>query len=370
LIGGAYADEPLTCDEVVGRVLKNNLELASLRKLLERAQHEIGQARMIPNPEAEIGLENFGRNELEATVSQRVELGGKRKSRIAVAQGGGEIAEIEYTKKCLELETEAIRRFLPILASQRKIVLLDSTIVLARNTLELIQKRVEAGASLKIDAMRAEIELDELDMERTRFVKEQFLLKKALARLWADSAAAFEGVAGRMNTKLQLAPVAEYQNALRSHPDIMQYALKNRCAQDELTEVVASARPDIAISGGYLRNNETNDNAVLLGASIDLPLFNRNQGAVASKKVAIAAQKIEQAALVNERNGAISRTYEECALLTGQIAVLKQKVLPKAVAVFDGILDYYEKGSVSFLEVMEAQAELMRLNLEIVDREL
>jgi cobalt-zinc-cadmium efflux system outer membrane protein len=366
----ATAQVPLMYDMAKKRVMQNNLELKTLQSRIDSKKEEINQARAISNPEVEVALENFGQNEIEAAVSQTFELGGKRKSRVSIARVEMEMMEIEYELKKLGLEAETIRRFLPLIAANNRVTLLDSAITIAQTTLNSINRRVKAGASMPIDAMRAEIELEELHIEKAMILREFDQLKKSLVILWSDSIVDFVSITGNITSDIVMPSIEESQSELPNHPEIKLINHESKLVQAQMRETKADVAPDLTVSGGYLRNNEAEENAALLAVSIDLPLFNRNQGALASKKHELKAQNLLAHNELIKRNAELLETYNQVLGINEQLAAIQSKILPKADTVFSTILRFYNLGRVSFLEVVESQSELLDIRTRLIELEV
>ena len=85
----------ITLEEAVSLALQHNPLLAAGTQALSAADARVVQAGLLPNPELEIEVENFGGSadlggleyaESTAVISQPILLGGKRSRRRAVAQ--------------------------------------------------------------------------------------------------------------------------------------------------------------------------------------------------------------------------------------------------------------------------------------------
>ena len=79
-----YGDT-LHFDHAMKQALARNGAIAGAAKRIESARSEARQAGAWENPELEIAAENFGINEIEASIAVPIHLGAKRKSRKARA---------------------------------------------------------------------------------------------------------------------------------------------------------------------------------------------------------------------------------------------------------------------------------------------
>ena len=258
------ADDNITFNEILNRVHNNNFELKAMQQQIEAAKSGIIQARFIPNPELEIELGNFGIDEIGVGIGQSFELGGKKKTRIEIAELDLKRSELAFELKKFELEITAFRKVLPLLSISGKLALLDSLITIERSTLETIQKRVEAGTTMPIDALRAEIDMEELFLEKRSANNEIAQLIQNLPILWSDSTVDFTSVAGVINHEITIPSIEIFQTSLLNHPEIrltLDYqedydfirrtieALGNRVdfTSNELMELLINIQPELQL---------------------------------------------------------------------------------------------------------------------------
>jgi cobalt-zinc-cadmium efflux system outer membrane protein len=362
-----YADAVVSFEEARAKVLQNNPELQVATTRIKASQANIKQALLVENPELEIALENLGQNEIEAAISHTFELGGKRKARTTVARLEQHVARLEYEENKRALEAELIRRYVPILAVQNSIEAIDSATVLAQSTCDAIKKRVQAGAAKSVDLMRAEIEVEELLLERALAEKQLKPLAQALAGLWGDADPDFLSVSGTIHAADSLPSKEDYYAALEKLPSLQLLETEKKIAQAQENEARAGAAPDLTLTGGYIRNNESGENAGLLAAAIPLPLFSRNQGDIAAAQHSLQAADFSYRAALNALKADIAAAHSEAEALAIQIKALHEKIIPKAEEVQETILRFYNQGSVSVLELIEAQAEVLELKTRLIE---
>lgn len=349
------------------RVLKKNAGLHSIEQAVKAAESRRAQAGAWPNPEAEVMLENFGRNEIEIAITQPFELGGKRKARIALATKGTELVTRELEYKKLAITCEIIRRFVPLLSLQQRQMLIDSMIAISEEGIANITKRIEAGATKAVDALRAEVEKEELILEKKALKREFMQAKHELAALWSDTAAAFDAVSGIIKPSIPIPAKEELRKTMLQHPEILALKCEQEIARAQISEVKAEAFPEMALTGGYLRNNEAGEHAPLAGISLSLPFFNRNKGTRQAKEHELSSMRFAIKQHETERIVALSKLHSEISGLQEEFTTLLEKIAPKAQQAYAALTTYYTQGSASILEVLEAQAHLMEIRLSIID---
>lgn len=360
-----YSNELYTTVQIVEKVLKGNSNLKANNSLVRAAEEKSKQAKAIPNPELEVGLENFGVNEIEVVLSQPIELGGKRAKRIQYVNKEIEASKLDFENKTIEVEANVYRNIIPILALNNDIQILESIIAIVDSASLLIEKRISAGANSSVDLLRASMELDQLKLKKEMFEDEKFKRSNNLSSLWGDSSNNRIAVNGILNSDVQIPSIELYKEKFISHPDMKKMSIEKELSEIELLQAHKDAIPDLGISGGYLRNNESGENAVLFSASIELPVFNRNSGEINKLKSTVQSKVYEVEGAQTNRRIEISTVYNELQRIDVQIKSIKEKILPKSREILSTVFNHYGNGAISFLDVLEAQREDLELKLEM-----
>jgi cobalt-zinc-cadmium efflux system outer membrane protein len=331
------------------------------------AEAAVRQARVYPNPEIEVETEKFGEAEVEVVLTQPLPIGGTRGAAIAVARREVEIAELTLESGKISVEAELVRRFIPLLAARRRLELVDSLLDVSARSTDAVQRLVDAGGAMALDVVRSQLESDELTLERAEIVRSLEAGRVQLGELWGDMAPRFDGVEGTLPGTLDLPPVSEVSAAMETHPDWLLLDGEKRLIKAEMDEARAEGRPELALSAGYLRNNELDEEAAITGLSFSLPIFNRNKAAVTEKhhEMAAAEHTAERERL--ERAAALTTLYSKFEGTGRELDALSGELLSKATHVHQSLEEFYVQGKTGILDVLEARSHLLELRMRIVD---
>ncbi len=357
----------MSFEEALRRVIDHNHGLRASGLAAESADEAARQSRALPNPRAEARLEDLGRGELELSLVQTFELGGKRAARSTLAGSDARAAATFRDAMKIELAAETMRRFAALAAAARRVELVDEAIDIAGTTVAEIERRVAAGAARETDLLRARIALEELRAERGLLVRGVERSTLALTALWGAPSAAPLEISGGFAWRVALPPADSLRSLALSHPEAARHgAMKDRAAA-ELAGARAGRFPDIDVGAGIIRYGETGDAALALGASVPLPLFNRNAAAVRERErlVEAAGNEVREALVRREAD-----VLAACAAFDGAadaLASLDAEILPRAETAFERIKAYYAQGSAGFLELNESRGDLVRLRLRRID---
>ena len=118
--------------------------------------------------------------------------------------------------------------------------------------------------------------------------------------------------------------------------------------------------PPAAVSVGAKRDNELGRTQAIVGITIPLPLFDRNQGATYE-----ALRRAEKAS--DDYQAARIRVLTELQQASNQLSVastsartLKSTVLPAAQQAYEAATRGFEAGKFGFLDVIDAQRSLLQ----------
>ena len=374
----AESPEPaeLTLASAIDMALKRNPDLMASRYELTAAQARIVQAGLRPNPQVGLELENFagggafkGTDALETTLSlsQVIELGGKRGLRQSVAQADSDLIAIEQRARQLDVLAEVTRRFIDVVAAQERTRFAAENSKLAQQTLDAVNARVQAARAPVAEGSRARIAVTRTSIEERQAAAALRSARYALVSLWGDVEPTFRAASADL---FAFAPVEAFPALvarIERNPDITRFASQARLRESELRLAQAQARPNVALSFGVRQLQESNDAALVAGFSMPLPVFDRNQGAIREARVRRVQSDAElQAALVRIR-GTLYAAYQEMTAARESADSLRNEAVPQAQTALEQTQNGYERGRFSFLELLTAQQELLDLRAAAID---
>ena len=367
LTGAPASAQTLDLREAREMVLARHEGLKALAEEVAAAEAAVRQARAYPNPEIEVGAENFGDAELEVVLTQPLPIGGTRGAAVAVARRHREVARLTLEGARISTEAELIRRFVPLLADRRRLDLVDSLIEVSSRSTEAVRRLVDAGGAMALDVVRSELEGDELRLERAEIIRGLSETEVRLSELWGDRAFRFDAVEGSLAGVFDLPLLQDLSRSMETHPDLLLLEGQARLVEAEIDEARAEGRPELALSAGYLRNSELNEESVISGISFSLPVFNRNKAAVAEKKHQLAAadHNARQARL--ERSAALTTLYSQIDGTRSELKALSSELLSRATHIHRSLEEFYAQGKTGILDVLEARRHLLDLRMRTVD---
>ena len=357
----AQAGQGMSLPEALSAAFANNPELAAAGREIGIAEGERRQAGLIPNPELAWEMEDTRRDTSTSTLtlSQPLELGGKRGTRIALAGVGQAIAQLDLERQRNGLRADVVQAYHAALRAQTAVELAQQSQTLTERGLRVVQGRVSAGQSSPVEATRAQVQLAQAQAEQRRAATQRTVAYQALARLTGSPLAAFDQLPAS-NLSPGQAPSAD--TLLDQVEQTAEWRLA--AAQVERGEASLGAEkalriPNLTVSVGSQYSREDRDRVNVVGLSMPLPLFDRNQG-----NVLAAARRADQAR--DLRNAVELRLRSETRSAVDQWRTAMQEVqaydrtiLPSAQQAVDTATRGFEMGKFAFLDVLDAQRTLI-----------
>lgn len=365
----------LTLSDAVSAALQRNPALQSADYDVRAADARITQAGLRPNPEIGVTLENFGGRgslrgttslESTLTLSQVIELGGKRSRRVDVASFGRNAISVEREAQQLDVLAEVTRRFIDVAEQQQQLLLTRRATELTDKTLAAITQRVAAARSPEAEKSRATIALGRTRLEEKQATQALLSAHRRLAALWGSTEPRFGDAKADL---FDLPPVANFEGLmakLKTNPDFLRFASEARLRDAEWQLAKAQAKSDVTVGGGLRRFEETGDTGFVVNLSMPIPLANRNQGAIREASIRRDQVQVEEQAAFINTQAALFEFYQGLQQARAEVTGLREQLIPQAEAALTQTQTGYERGRFSYLELADAQRELLALQREAI----
>lgn len=366
--------------DIVRRALASNGELAAARMEIERARARLRQAGLRPNPTLDVEQTtgrltgSAGESETSIGVSLPIELGGKRRRRIELAQAELEAVEAEVMDRERRLAGEVLTTYAEALAALRELEITEGLTDLDLKTVVVVQARVQEGdtAPLELNLLRAEV-----DRLRSRRALVEGRLRASLLRLKA-----LAGIQSseplRLRSDIQtpdlLQPPASMEAAiaiaLRTRPDLKLARLTEEVAQAGFRLARSQSTPEVTAFTRYTLSRSSfddtpvgvlNDRDKLLtfGVSIGLPVFNRNQGTKEEARVTISQAQTRREFLEQVVRNEVESAYARYEAARGALLTFEQGVIQRSNDNIRTIRAAYELGEFRITDLIAEQRRLV-----------
>ena len=390
-----YLDQTngMTADEAVVYALAHNGELEAARKEIDAAKARSRQARLRANPRLDIeGTRQVppGKdNSVMATAMLPLELGGRRATRITVAEREVEVREREVANRERLLAGEIRMKFGEALSQAMKLSFTDELVDANQQSFNLIAAKVVEGATPPLEQNMALVELNRLKSMRESVagkVEVSLFELRNLLGMSPEEPLRLKGDFDHLIDQLPSASEAT-ERALRERPDLQAFRANENLAAARIEQARAEGRLDASLTAGYDRMNSSfpvfgvNEHGQLqpvqdvfhflkFGVSLDLPVRNRNQGSIEAAVANLAAAKSrrEFAELTLRREVASAYAQYDRAVRAEEI--FRVGARDPAKANLDVVRQTYELGSKTLLDFIGEQRRFIELENDFIDAQL
>ncbi len=367
----------MSADEAVACALAHNGELAAVRSEVEAARGLVQQASLRPNPQLDIERKeqiNGADNDTMVGAMLPLELGGRRSARVLVAQRELELKERLLADKERLLAAEVRVKFGEALGELLKLGFTEDLLSTTDQGYRLVAARVAEGRTAPLEQNMVLVEVN-----RIRSMRESGEGKVEVAMLELRNLIGMRPeeplrLRGNLDHSIEPVPsvVVATELALRERPDLQVTRALENLAEARIAQARSEGRLDASLTGKYELMNfgfpqrgfdstgqlvpiQGRFHSLAVGVTLDLPIRNRNQGAIAAAvaEKSAATQRAEFAELTVRREVASALARYQSAARAAEI--YRVGVQGQANANLDVVRQTYELGSKTLLDVIAEQ---------------
>jgi cobalt-zinc-cadmium efflux system outer membrane protein len=335
---------------------------------LQAARGNWLQVGLKPNPEigyfgAEIGNEGQA-GQQGGYVGQEFVTANKLGLSRAVASREVAAAEQRLERIRLQVVTTARVSYIEALAAERGVTLARQLNEIATQAVRVSELRLQALAIPRSTLLQSQIE-----GESAALVEQQATQRREAAWRRLGAVAGFEDESARTLEDLFSRPLPEYEwqsareQVFSNSPELAELRFAVERAQLAVERATAGRVPNVSVQAGAAFDNATNDTIANVQVSLPLPVFNRNQGAIAqacgelaSARAALQAREL----LLTQRLAAALRDYETARQ---RVVRYTDTILPTARQTLDMTNQGYQQGELEYLQMLSVQQMYAQTNV-------
>lgn len=386
------SDVPLTADaavyidpvsgvssvDLVRRALSSNRELAAATLSIDRARARLTQARLFPNPSLDLqrarGTGESTDSDIAVGLAVPIDLGGKRSSRIAMAEAELHAAEAELNDRRRRTIAEVMTAYIDALAALRELDVIARLNDLDIETGKYVQARVSEGDASPLEMKLLRVEIERLRARRILLrgnVDAAMLRLRILVGMPVDRSLRFRQDFSASSRRPQLpGSVEEAVNlAFGSRPDLQLARFNELAAAASVRGARAQAFPDVTAFGRY-ENEKSNiekspigligdpDRHIGFGISISLPFFNRGQGLRADAEAAVEQARRQRQFIESTIEADVKIAYRRLAAADQAVATYQSGVIDASTENFGVIQAAYKLGEFRITDLITERRRL------------
>jgi len=364
------APAEVTADQAVELYRARSPRLAASRAAIDVTAADLVDAGIYPNPTLSLnttnivqGQDTFGHSQELVGIDVPILIGGQRghRTRAAEARIAARRAAVDVDQAHAEIEIR--RRFLALLAAQQRAAALSAALDDARAVRAIVAGRQQAGAKSPYELERTDLALAALASKHDDAVTDVTAASGALA-----GAVGISGWQPRAAGAFEPPTVAAAPPA-SDHPELVAAAAAETSARKDEAAAHADAIPTPSLQLQSFGTTDPQGIALTVGVSIPLPLFDRNQGAVARARAQQRAAELDHRATGDELTADLARAAAIEAARAAAVARFRADAierLPRVRTMAEASYRSGQGGIVELLDALDAITEARLRDIELV----
>lgn len=369
----------VTLEQAEKMASETNPTLRQAEAEIRAAKARRQQSGYYPNPSVgyagdEIRGGSFGGGKQGFFVQQTIVTAGKLGKNRAVYDSEAQLAEIEAQEQRTRVETAVKMSFLRVLVAQEWLDARRDMAKIAENIAQTQRQLLNTGQADESEVLEAEVEAERAHIAarmQENTLREEW---RSLAAVIGQPDLPASTVAGDLEKGWPELNEEEIVDAIAKQSPAAQIAARDaRRAQALLAQAQRVPIPDIQVRAGLEYNHELLGTVPfatgwegLAEASVELPLFNHNQGNIAAARAEIdraEQEKTRVALTLRERAATVVDEYANAKLMAVEY---RDEMLPQAKKAYSLLVDKYSKMLASYPRVLDAEKKLYELQMEYI----
>jgi outer membrane protein, heavy metal efflux system len=375
----ASEQKTITLEELQQMALQNNPTFAQAAANIQAAEGRKKQSGLYPNPT--IGYQGeqirggaFHAGEQGFFVQQDIVLGGKLGLNRKIFDQELKQAETEAEEQKLRVVTNVRMSYTQALAAQQTLELRQNLSKLADDAVETSHQLANVGQADAPDVLESEVEAQQAQLAVTMAERNQQRVWKALAAVVGNPRLPLMTLEGKLEDNPPVNADELVEKIVNESPAVKIAELGVKRAEAALAREKREPIPNLQLRGGMQQNgellSEPRGRAVGLQSfatvGVTIPIFNRNQGNIATAKAEVerAKREVERVKLLLRGRAAnVVQTYT-----FSQTAVdrYKSQMIPRAQKAYEMYSKKYQNMAAAYPQVLIAQRTLMQLEVAYV----
>ena len=356
----------ITLDQAIQMALDHNHALRATRTQIQQSQAQELTAAIRPNPTFSFNslflpftaatADNINTiSEFDVALGYTFERGGKRQRRISAARDQTAVTQSQVADAERTIVFNVSQQFVNALLAKANVELATQDLASFQQTVNIGELQYKAGQISEGDFLKIQLQLLQFQNDQSQAELSQVQALAALRQLVGyDSVTPDYQAVGDLQYQPVTLGLPDLQaKALANRPDLRAAQQGIRAAQSQYQLARANGKRDLSSTFQYSHVAGLNTGGLLF--SMDIPIFDRNQGEIARTRYAITqsdetAREAEEVVLTDVRNAYESLQTNAKIIELYQKGYLKQSQDSRDISAYA-----YQRGAASLLDFLDAE---------------
>ena len=358
----------LALPEAEAKFIAANMQLLAAKYNISAVRAGELQAKLWNNPTLSIGQNIYNRGtkrfldftktgNTDISVQQLFLLAGKRDKQIRLAEISTKMSEQNYQSLIRALKHELHTDFYDLYYLQLQLQFYDENIPRLKTTLASLEILYGNRSLLLSELLRLKALLISLESNKLDVLNKITQLENDLAVLLSESRTATAYYVPQPDpsylTKATLPSISLEQltdMAMKNRPDLALSELAIAWETHNLSYQKSLAVPDVSLGASYSRSGSYVNDYLGVNVQVDLPFFNRNQGAIEASQNTLEADKLSYAASRLSVQKEVAEAWSKATDAQNYFQSMDQSFLAQYKTLIDGMIASYQQRNLTVIE--------------------
>lgn len=351
--------------ESIKEALEKNPTIHTAFKKIEQTKARIKVESSLPNPEITISGVKGDSSEEANSLIQRLEIFGQIPLKRTKAQYEYQSTLYQYEEEILALTYEVKFTYFNVLLAEENVRIAEENLETVKSIYKTVEKRFEVGDIPQVQLIKAKVELIRAQQELISQQRELYLAKANFNNLLGRDPNSPVVLKKIPFHALKIPETEELKKlAFKFRPKILSSDMEVKAKESQLKITSSYYLPEAQIA--YYQSHLTNPLEKGARFSISFPIFDWGlfQGKISEAESSLLEKKWELQKVKNKVSLEIEEAFLKLTETEKKISSYQEGILKETEEVFNMTQKGYEKGALTFLEVLESQRTLRSVKKE------
>lgn len=377
--GAQQAPTPLptrvTLDQVLTIMNERSPRIAADRASIKVAEADRITAATLPNPSISYGgvhlvsgLSTGAVTQHQIVMDQPLLISHQRQARESEADLNVAVERAHVDETLAQRRLAVRQAFATLLSRQEQQRVSQESLTDLERVLQVVRGRAEAGERSRYDVARVETETESLRVDVMNAEADVDEAAGQLATLLGLPGWSPRAIGTLTPADIPTDPDKLWEIATTQRPSLASLRQQQAAAQGGIMLARRERLPVPVVSGGAQFTNDVNGTSAFFGVSLPLPLFDKNQGAIAKAEAQLDANNLTLNAELQEARADVTRAANTLLKRRQALARLEGSVVDRTPALRQMAEDAYREGSGDILDLLDAMRSQRSIQLSHVQQ--